>query len=163
MKHAGGRPTKYNAQFHPKLAKALAKLGKTLPEIAEEFEVAPSTVSKWMVDHKEFSEALKTGRDFSDDLVEESLYKNAIGYEHEIEKPMVVSVGQGEGSEVQIVRYKEKVPGQTASQIFWLKNRRPDRWRDKVEQIHSGEVNVNQISPEKRKKRIEELQKKTAE
>jgi hypothetical protein len=43
----------------------------------------------------------------SDDRVEESLYRNALG-------------------------------GNTTAQIFWLKNRRPDRWRD-VQQLQ-GDV-----------------------
>lgn len=35
---------------------------------------------------------------------------------------------------------KEVIPDTTA-QIFWLKNRRPDLWRDKQQIEHSGEVN----------------------
>ena len=37
---------------------------------------------------------------------------------------------------------KEVVPDTTA-QIFWLKNRRPDKWRDKQDIEHSGTMNVN--------------------
>ena len=37
----------------------------------------------------------------------------------------------------------------TVAQIFWLKNRRPDKWRDKIESISSSEndktisININ--------------------
>lgn len=34
---------------------------------------------------------------------------------------------------------KEVLPDTTA-QIFWLKNRRPDRWRDKQDIEHSGQI-----------------------
>ncbi|EPY06641.1 hypothetical protein PAALTS15_13592 [Paenibacillus alvei TS-15] len=37
---------------------------------------------------------------------------------------------------------KEVSPDVTA-QIFWLKNRRPDKWRDKQEIGHSGNVDIN--------------------
>lgn len=32
--------------------------------------------------------------------------------------------------------------GHTTAQIFWLKNRRPDKWRDKQDLEHSGGINV---------------------
>jgi hypothetical protein len=44
------------------------------------------------------------------------------------------------GSEVKTVEYKEHVPPNPTSIIFWLKNRRPDRWRDKHDVETSGEV-----------------------
>src|SRR5690606_30670478 len=37
---------------------------------------------------------------------------------------------------------KEVIPDTTA-QIFWLKNRRPDKWRDKQDIEHSGSMEVN--------------------
>lgn len=50
----------------------------------------------------------------------------------------------------------------TTAQIFWLKNRRPDKWRDKQDIEHSGGVTntVIEMSPEERKKRIDELRAK---
>lgn len=37
---------------------------------------------------------------------------------------------------------KEVVPD-TKAQIFWLKSRKPEQWRDKQEVQHSGAVNIN--------------------
>ncbi|NLY80102.1 MAG: transposase [Lysinibacillus sp.] len=56
---------------------------------------------------------------------------------------------------------KEVVPDVTA-QIFWLKNRRPDKWRDKQDIEHSGGITntVVELTPEERRKRIEELKAK---
>lgn len=157
-KHPGGRPTKYNAQFHPLLAESLARNGLTNEQIAEKMGLATSTVSLWMNEHQEFSDALKRGREEPDDKVERSLYKLATGFEYEAEKPMVVSIGNNEGSEVQLVKYRERVLPNTTAQIFWLKNRRPDRWRDKQEIEHSGFV--DDVSPEQRRKRLAELEAK---
>ncbi|WP_400194626.1 transposase [Lysinibacillus telephonicus] len=58
-------------------------------------------------------------------------------------------------------RTKEVVPDVTA-QIFWLKNRKPEIWRDKQQVEHSGGVTntVVEMTPEERKKRIEELKAK---
>lgn len=56
---------------------------------------------------------------------------------------------------------KEVVPDTTA-QIFWLKNRRPDKWRDRQDIQHSGEITntIQQLTPEERQKRIDELKAK---
>ena len=36
--------------------------------------------------------------------------------------------------------YEKAKSGDTGAIIFWLKNRRPDLWRDKQDVQHSGEV-----------------------
>ena len=49
-----------------------------------------------------------------------------------------------------IVPYTERYPPDTTAAIFWLKNRRPDLWRDKHRIEHSGQVatNVRDMSDE---------------
>jgi hypothetical protein len=34
--------------------------------------------------------------------------------------------------------YTERYPPDTTAAIFWLKNRRPDLWRDRHETVHSA-------------------------
>ena len=38
--------------------------------------------------------------------------------------------------------YKAAVEGNVTAQIFWLKNRAPDRWRDRYEQNVAGDIKV---------------------
>lgn len=53
--------------------------------------------------------------------------------------------------ELQVSKYKsvlveektKEVAPDTTAQIFWLKNRRPDKWRDKQDIQHSGSMEVN--------------------
>lgn len=157
-KHPGGRPTKYNKEFHPKLALLLAEKGLTLPQIAEQMKVAPSTVSKWQVEHVEFSEALKNGKEGPDDLVERSLFERATGFKHTVQKPMSVSNGTGMGSEIEIVEFEERIVPDVTAQIFWLKNRRPERWREKVDQVHSGTVSVTTMTREQALEEVKRLE-----
>ena len=131
-----GRPSKYD----PKLvqqAEKLAKLGATDREVADFFEVAESTVSLWKVQHPEFSEALKVGKDSADERVIQSLYRRALGYSHDATKIAVNSQG-----EITQVPFVEHYPPDTTAAIFWLKNRRRDEWRDKQEIEHSGHVTL---------------------
>lgn len=129
----GGRPSKYNPELHPQLAEAWANAGRTEEQIAEKCGVAPSTLALWKNEHPEFSEALKRGKEEPDDNVVRSLYQRAIGYSYPSEKLLVVSDGRGEGSHIEREDITEHCPPDVTACIFWLKNRRPNEWRDKHE------------------------------
>jgi hypothetical protein len=121
-----GRPSKYKPEFAEQ-ARKLCALGATDRELAEFFEVAESSVSKWKLEYPEFSEALKRGKEVSDERVEHSLYRRAVGYSFD---SVHVSNYQGEVTLTPIVQH---VPPDTTACIFWLKNRRKEQWRDKIE------------------------------
>lgn len=129
------RPTKYRAEFAEQ-ARKLCRLGATDVELADFFEVALSTLNKWKLSHKEFSESIKSGKTLGDAEVADKLFKRATGYSHE-----AVKIFNDEGRPL-IVPYTEHYPPDTTAAIFWLKNRRPDLWRDKVQQEvqHSGGI-----------------------
>jgi len=130
---AGGRPTSYRPEFCQE-AEQLCANGATDEEIAEAFEVSVRTIYRWKGEFPDFCQALKTGKEVADERVERSLYAKAIGYTYDSEK-----VFQFQG---QIVRapVKEHVPPDTTAAIFWLKNRRAEKWRDKSEVHHSHSV-----------------------
>lgn len=123
------RPSKFDPRICEQ-AEKLCKLGATDKELAEFFEVSESTVSKWKIDHPEFSEALKAGKVQADALVAERLFSRACGYSHPD-----VHVSNYQGTVTLTPITKHYAPDTTAC-IFWLKNRRPDVWRDRVE--HTG-------------------------
>ena len=124
---ARGRPTQYKKEFAP-LAFWMSKAGQTDSEIAEHFGVAPSTICAWKKKFPEFRKALKDGHQCPDRQVEQALFDRAIGYEYE-EVDVIVDE-DGETKTKTMTR--QKAPDVTA-QIFWLKNRLPDKWRDKHE------------------------------
>ena len=121
--HPGGRPPKYEPKFAEQASK-LCKLGATDYELADFFGVHTVTIYRWKNTHDEFCKAVKVGKEFSDDRVERSLYNRAVGYTFESEK---VFQFQGEVVRAQI---NEHVPPDTGAAFNWLKNRRPDDWRD---------------------------------
>lgn len=126
-----GRPSKFKPEMIEQ-ARKLATLGATDRETAAFFDVNEATLHRWKHEHAEFCEALKVGKEQSDARVEQSLYRKAIGYTFDSEK-----VFQFQGA---IVRtpVTEHVPPDTTACIFWLKNRRPEEWRDKVDHEHAG-------------------------
>lgn len=128
-----GRQSTYNPEFAAQ-AEKLCALGATDIEIAQFFDISDRTLYRWKLKYPELCQSLKVGKEAADERVIRSLYHKATGYTFSSEK---VFQFQGE-----IVRAKtvEHVPPDTTACIFWLKNRRPEDWREKVDVEHSGSV-----------------------
>lgn len=127
----GGRPTKYRA-IYAKQAKQLAKLGATDRELAQFFEVSEVTLNAWKIQYPKFLKSLKLGKEAADGRVEQSLYHRAMGYSH----PEVhVSNFQGQITLTPLVKH---YPPDPTACIFWLKNRKPKEWRDKIDHAVTG-------------------------
>lgn len=124
-----GRPSAYRKDF-ARQAEKLCSLGATDLELAEFFEVDVRTVYRWKHEHDKFCQALRTGKDALDDRVERSLYQRAVGYSFESEKLFHF---QGLVTRAPTI---EHVPPDPGAALSWLKNRRGDQWRDKVEHEH---------------------------
>ncbi|MGP1667722.1 MAG: hypothetical protein ACTS5I_17855 [Rhodanobacter sp.] len=56
----------------------LCKLGATDEDIAEFFDVVPSTVNLWKQKHPEFSESIKKGKTLADIRMAEALYATGL-------------------------------------------------------------------------------------
>lgn len=119
-----GRPTVYRTEFVEQ-GERLCKLGATDADMAGFFGISLATLYTWKVKHPAFLEATKRGKDLSDDMVEQSLFRRALGYSHD-----AVKILQHEGQPLE-VPYVQHYPPDTAAAFIWLKNRRPQQWRDR--------------------------------
>ena len=79
-------------------------------------------------------------------LAEEALLKAALGYTVVVKKPFKVKevvTRPGEGrEESERIEYAEEevhVPPKITALIYWLKNRCPDRWRDRPDAEADGD------------------------
>lgn len=120
-----GRPSSYKPSFATQAAK-LCELGATDEDLADFFDVSIRTIIRWKAAHAEFCHALKCGKEGADNRVERSLYQKAVGYTYD-----AVKIFQHQGTVIE-APYREHVPPDTTAAIFWLKNRRPDEWREKI-------------------------------
>lgn len=146
-----GRPTVYRPEF-AKQAKQLCKLGATDIEVAQFFGVAQRTVHRWKAEHADFCHALKTGKTEADERVVRSLYQRASGYTHEAEKIFCSKDGV-----VTRAKCVEHFPPDTTACIFWLKNRRPEAWRDVKDVSVNGTVSVKHLGLQEVRDRTEFL------
>ncbi len=136
-----GAPTKYKEEYNEQAYK-LCLLGATDKDMADFFGVVEDTINEWKKVHPNFSVSVKNGKQVADGNVADRLYQRAMGFEHDSEEIKVVSDGQGAGSSVERVAVRKVYPPDTAAAIFWLKNRQPRFWKDKIETEHSGAMSL---------------------
>lgn len=103
-----------------------ARDGLTDEQIAKNIGINRDTLYRWKKAHSDISDALKRGKEVIDRQVENALLKRALGYTYD-----EVTFEDG----VEVKRVRKQVAPDTTAQIFWLKNRKPEDWRDKREII----------------------------
>ena len=99
-----------------------------------------STFREWLGKFPALATALKEGKEPVDIQVENALLKSALGYTITLKKPIKVRTrkqlkdrGTIEEEHIEYAEEEVHIPPQTTAQIFWLKNRKPQMWRDKRE------------------------------
>ena len=119
-----------------------ARDGLTDEQIAHNIGISRETLNQWKNKFSDISDTLKRGKEVVDRQVENALLKRALGYEYEEVKEKFEN-----GICLERTITKKEVVADTTAQIFWLKNRKPDEWRDKpeVEQSTGGITIVNNI------------------
>ena len=122
------------------LVGAWARDGLTEEQIAHNMGITRETLRVWKNKFPAISSALKKGKEVVDIEVENALLKKAMGYNVEVKKTFkvrIVDYDQDTGKkimereELQTGVDEVHIPADTTAQIFWLKNRRPEIWRDK--------------------------------
>ena len=119
-----------------------ARDGLTDEQIAHNMGISRKTLAEWKNKYAPIGDALKNSKDVVDRIVENALFKKACGYTVQVKKPIKVrkvEYNDETGKKIceveEIVEAVEEVhvPADTTAQIFWLKNRKSNEWRDKVQ------------------------------
>ncbi len=132
------------------LIEAWARDGLTDEQVAKNIGVNRDTLYTWKKKYPDISDALKRGKEVVDIEVENALFKKATGFTRTIKKAIKVKEVLYEAgkrkSEKEHIEFADEeiyIPPDTTAQIFWLKNRKPDTWRDKQNVELSGEIKTN--------------------
>lgn len=144
-----GSHGKYGAWIAPEgllKIQGWARDGLSDKQIAHNIGITQTTFYEWQKRFPELSEALKKGKEVVDREVENALLKRAMGYDtvEEIEEP-VRDEATGETRMQVTRRITKKVAPDVTAQIFWLKNRKPDEFRDKRDVEVSGNLDLGSI------------------
>ena len=122
------------------LLEGWARDGLTDEQIAKNIGINRTTLYDWKKKEVNIADALKKGKEVIDFEVENALLKKALGYTITLNKQKVTKDG-----DVVDITEEVHVPPDTTAQIFWLKNRKKEQWREKVEVVKTDEdlQNIN--------------------
>lgn len=134
---------KYNDNF-PLLAEDYAREGMIDNEIAAALGISRAVYYKYQNMFQDFKDAIKRGKAPVDVEAEKALLKRVKGFEYEETQVEYINVpskkGEKTAPKVTVIKKKNKmVIPDVAACIFWLKNRRPKKWRDRQNVELSGE------------------------
>lgn len=127
--------------------KGWARDGLTDKDIAtKKIGIGERTFTDWKRKHKAISAALKEGRAPVDTQIEDSMVKSAMGFKVKEKKAFKVkTTKKKDGMEIteehmEVVEVERFVDPVVVAQIFWLKNRKPDYWKDKRETVDTNAI-----------------------
>lgn len=126
-------------------------------------DISEATLNKWKLEHASFSESLRKAKEIIDEKVISSLFKSANGGKKKtvVRKP-VYDEFLDEEKMVVVQEVEEDVLPNATACFFWLKNRDPDRWKDKRE----SEVvikDAEKLTYDQLMQKIEDLKKEVSE
>lgn len=121
-----------------------ARDGLTEPQICQNMGIGISTLTEWKTKFPAIAASIKKGREPVDIQVENALLRRALGYDYEETITEVEDLGGGK-TKKHVRKVTKHVPADTTAQIFWLKNRKPKQWREKMEAAVN--VDVEDLSP----------------
>lgn len=128
--------------IHNKLdmIKGWAREGITDKELYDMLGVGHDTFYRWKKDIKEFSDTLQEGREKANGELLNRAFMLAMGHTQTVTEPMKVK--QGDYETIEMVTYEKHMQPNAAMMQFMLKNRMPNRYKDKHEVDVSGNVGV---------------------
>ena len=131
-----GKPTLYD-EYVIVTVERLAAKGLTNRDIAKNLCIGERTFYEWLERYPQLAHALKKYRGLADIEVENALYRNAVGYNYQEQ------VTTNRGAVVTVNKYHA---GNPTAQIFYLKNRMPQRYRDKIEHELTVSEDISQMA-----------------
>lgn len=125
--------------------RGLARRGLSDEDIAKSIGINRTTIYDWKRKYPTFANALRDGKLVADLAVESALFKKATGFTvTDTKTTSFLDKETGELVEGKSEVTTKHILPDTLAIMFWLKNRRPDLWKDKVtEQGDATETQLN--------------------
>lgn len=120
------------------LLEGWARDGLTDEELARKIGVNRATFYDWKNRFSDISDAVKKGKEVIDFEVEQALLKRALGYSYTETRKEIDANGKKK-----VIVTEKHVEADTAAQIFWLRNRKPHKWRNNPEAPEGDDDKLN--------------------
>lgn len=163
-----GRPPLHTEPVLEKILE-LAGKGRTNAEMAEIIGITERTLERWLAKLEDFGRSVREQKILSDEAVEASLHARALGYTHpsfKFVKAKVVEEDPDTGDlvvreKIRRIKFDKHYPPDTNAAIFWLTNRQPDKWRQKIDHKHTVDP-IQKVDDEQLDQMIKKLLKEVA-
>lgn len=120
--------------------------GYTNKMIADRMGITANTFYRWLNDSKELRDAVKQGKEVADYMVENALFKAALGFEYTETKTHITGKPDKNGNRnVKVEKTVKYFPPNVTAIAIWLNNRKPDQWkrnRDNVLEMNDDDSNI---------------------
>jgi len=125
-----GPPIKYKEDFVRQAFVACSEGGFTNAKLAKLLQVDIATIYQWKLDYPDLSDAINSGKDiWNSSKAEKCMMKRVTGYKY----TETTREPDDDGNLKISKTVRKSVAPDVTAQIFWLKNRSPERWRDRKE------------------------------
>ena len=121
-----GRHTAY-LESYDDIAFDLTIIGAIDDELAEAFNVSVTTLNNWKKQYPNFTAKIRAGKLRADAQVGRSLFDRALGVKVEESRQYL-----DEEKKPQTLTTTKELPGDVAAIKFFLKNRRPDQFKENI-------------------------------
>ncbi len=132
--------------------RAACRKGATSADLAELLGCGRTTITTLIKESYEFKALVKSGKGFADLMVENALYKRAMGYDYEEVYTEVRLNKDGSGTTTYAKKIKKHVVPDVLAQMAWLRNRQPDLWNiaqqkiDLNKSVSPGDMDLSGLS-----------------
>ena len=134
-----GRPSLFDIDEHPKIARQLTGEGKTLVDIARVLGINPDTIQEWKKRHIAFSVAIDQGKEDCLDNIERALAERAQGFKHGSEEIKVIR------GKVKRIKTTTQYPPDVHAAKFVLTNKRSKEWAERQSVEHAVSTDLRKL------------------
>lgn len=106
--------------------RAWRRAGESFADIAKRLGISERTLEKRCRCYPDLDDALSLTGACMDAMVEEAIFKRALGY-----TAVEVKTVEKPNGQTEVTRTEKEVAPDMSAATTWLKNRCPERWRDK--------------------------------
>ncbi len=137
--------SKYESHVLPKLdlVEKWTRDGLGTKQIAKNLGIGESTLWEYNARYPEFAEKLAKGREVVDTIVENAFLKRITGYNaEEVRREYAIETDE-DGNQIKVLKREivqtKHIPGDPRAAEFWLKNRMPDKYKDRRDPVEDDE------------------------
>lgn len=110
-----------------------ALLGATNEQIFRFLGLSESRAQRSKKAYPELASAIRRGRIMADAEIADSIFRKATGYRQTETTTREIRNPSGDLLSVETITITRDLPPDTDACIFWLSNRQPDKWRNRME------------------------------